>query len=273
MSDVALTASYFTLTGAPPGEPPRFPLVERAEAAREADFASMALSPGEVGIARAAGLSPADLRGQLDQVGIAVTDLEPLRGWDEGEGAARGAEEAIYELADALGAARMIAIQVVEDVEPDTVAERFAGVCDRAAAHGLTVAFEPRANSPVDAPAGVAALLERAGRDNTGIVVDCYHAHRGGWGATELVAAGVPVVAIHLNDTTAIPLESPLRDALDNRLAPGEGDVDVPAFVTSLAAAGIEAPFAVEVLSATARELPLAEAAHRAADGARAVLG
>jgi sugar phosphate isomerase/epimerase len=272
VSDPALTASYFTLTGAPPGEPPRFPLVERAEAAREAGFASMALSPGEVGIARAAGLSPADLREQLDGVGMPVTDLEPLRGWDEGEGAAREAEEAMHELADAFGAARMIAIQVVEDVPPETVAERFAGVCDRAAAHGLTVAFEPRANSPVDTPAGVAALLERAGRDNVGIVADCYHAHRGGWGAADLLAAGVPVVGIHLNDTTAIPLDSPLRDALDNRLAPGEGDLDVKAWVAALAAARIEAPYAVEVLSATARRLSLAEAAARAATGARTVL-
>jgi sugar phosphate isomerase/epimerase len=273
VSDVPLTASYFTLTGAPPGEPPRLGLLERAEAAREAGFVSMALSPGEVGIARAAGLSPADLRAQLDAVGMPVTDLEPLRGWDEGEGAAREAEAAMYALADAFGAARMIAIQVVEDVPPETVAERFAAVCDRAAAHGLTVAFEPRANSPVDAPAGVAALLERAGRDNVGIVADCYHAHRGGWGAAELLATGLPVVGIHLNDTTAVPLDSPLRDALDNRLAPGEGDVDVKGWVAALAAAGIEAPFAVEVLSATARQLPLAEAAQRAAAGARAVLG
>ena len=180
----------------------------------------------------------------------------------------------MYELADACGATRLTAIQVVGDeVPPETVAERFAAVCDRAAAHGLTVAFEPRASSPVETPAAAAALLERAGRANVGIVVDHYHAHRGGWGAEEVAAAGVPVVAIHLNDTTTVPLDSPLADALENRLAPGEGDLDVPAWIAALTAAGIEAPYAVEVLSAAARELPLAEAATRAFTGARTALG
>jgi sugar phosphate isomerase/epimerase len=269
---VALTASYFTLTGAPPGQPPRFPLVERANAARAAGFAAMALAPEELRIARSAGLGAADLREALDRVGIAVTDLEPLRGWD-GEEGARADEEAMYELADAFGAARLTAIQVVGDeVAPETVATRFAAVCDRAAARGLTVAFEPRAASPIETPAAAAALLERAGRSNVGIVVDHYHAHRGGWGAQEVAAAGVPVAAIHLNDTTTVPLDSPLADALENRLAPGEGDLDVTAWIASLEAAGIEAPYAVEVLSAAARELPLTEAARRAATGARTAL-
>jgi sugar phosphate isomerase/epimerase len=272
VSDAPLTASYFTLTGAPPGQPPRFPLTERAAAAREAGFTAMALAPAEVVIARAAGLSPADLRAALDQVGIAVDDLEPLRGWDGDEGAA-DAEAAMYELADAFGAERLTAIQVVGDeVDPNAVAARFAALCDRVDAHGMTVVFEPRAASPVETPAGAAALLERAGRSNVGLAVDHYHAHRGGWGAADVVAAGVPVAAIHLNDTTTVPLDSPLADALENRLAPGEGDLDVAAWIASLEAAGIEAPFAVEVLSAAARDLPLKEAARRAATGARTAL-
>jgi sugar phosphate isomerase/epimerase len=159
VSDAPLTASYFTLTGAAPGQPPRFPLAERAAAAREAGFAAMALASEEVAIARAAGASPADLRTAFDEVGIAVTDLEPLRGWDAEPGPAE-AEAAMFELAD----------------------------------------------------------------------------------------------------------------ALENRLAPGDGDLDVAAWIASLRTAGIEAPFAVEVLSAAARELPLAEAATRAAAGARAAL-
>jgi sugar phosphate isomerase/epimerase len=260
---IQLTASYYTLTGAPPGQAPRFPLAERAAAAKAAGFNGLALAPDELRIAHADGLDAGDLRVELDRVGIAVTDLEPLRGWD-GEEGAREDEEAMFVLADACGATRLTAIQVVgDDIPAETVAERFAGVCDRAAAHGLTVAFEPRASSPVETPAATAALFERAGRPNVGMIVDQYHAHRGGWGAAEVTAAGVPIVAIHLNDTTTVPLDSPLADALDNRLAPGEGDLDVPAWVASLTAAGIEAPFAVEVLSAAFRELPLAEAADR----------
>jgi sugar phosphate isomerase/epimerase len=267
-----LTASYYTLTGAPPGQAPRFPLAERAAAAKAAGFTAIALAPDELRIARADGLGAAGLRAELDRIGIAVSDLEPLRGWD-GEEGAREDEEAMYELADACGATRLTAIQVVgDDVPAETVAERFAGLCDRAAAHGLILAFEPRASSPVETPAAAAALFERAGRANVGIVVDHYHAHRGGWGAAEVTAAGVPVVAIHLNDTTTVPLDSPLADALENRLAPGEGDLDVPAWIASLTAAGITAPFAVEVLSARARELALSEAATCAFTGARTAL-
>ena len=184
-------------------------------------------------------------------------------------------QRAIFELADAFGSARVNAIQVVDpaEVPAELLAERFAAVCDLAAAHGLTVAFEPRANSPVESPAAALELLAAAGRENTGITLDAYHFHRAGLTLEDL--DGVPaesVVAVQLNDMRAQLQGSPLEDALEHRLAPGEGVIDLPAWLAGLRAHGVKAPFAVEVLSREFMQLPLELAAERAARGGRKLL-
>lgn len=206
--------------------------------------------------------------------GLAVPELEPLRDWDGDDAEeARESEEAIHALADAFGSRRVTAIQVVgEEVPAELVAERFAAVCDRAADHGLTVAFEPRSASPVSRPAGAAELIRAAGRRNSGIVLDAYHVHRERVTLEEIAAVAPLVLAVQLNDTTATPLPRPAIDALDNRLAPGEGGIDLAAWLAGLDGLGIDVPLAVEVLSREFRRLPVEAAATRAAVGARAAL-
>lgn len=271
-----LTASYFTLTGSPLGEPPRNSLEARTGAAKRAGFTGMALAPDELIGAPGRGRSIEDLVAIFAEHELAVPELEPLRGWDgEPSEEAAAAERAIFDLADAFGAARVNAIQVVDPAQlpPELIAERFAAVCERAAAHGLTVAFEPRANSPVESPAAALELIAAAGAKNAGITLDAYHFHRAGLRLADL--DGVPaeaVVAVQLNDMREQMQGTPIEDALEHRLAPGEGAIDLPAWLRGLRAHGIDAPFAVEVISRDFMQLPLDEAAERAAQGAREAL-
>jgi len=272
-----LTASYFTLTGSALGEPPRHSLAARAAAGARAGFTSLALAPAELLRARE---SPAGLRGLreiIERHGLAVTELEPLRGWD-GEGidadSALADELAMYELADAFGSRQINAIQVVgPEVPPDLVARRFAAICDRAADHGLIVAFEPRANSPVSTAAGAAALIEASGRSNTGIVLDSYHVHRAGVTLEDLrgLPAGM-VASVQLNDMHAVPVGSAFEDATEHRLPPGDGDIDLAAWLVGLGELGIDVPISVEVMSREFTHISVEEAARRAGEGARKAL-
>lgn len=260
-----LVASYYTLTGAHLSLPPRHPLAARAEAAAAAGFTGLALAPAEA----AAGI--ASVREAVS--GVAVPELEPLKGWDSG---GRDDEEAVFALADAFGSRQVTTIQLVDPavhaVSADLLAERFAGLCERAAAHGLTVGFEPRANSPVATPAQAAALVRASGAANAGIVLDAYHVHRAGVTLADLAPVADLVVSLQLNDMLAEPRPDPAEDALEFRLVPGEGAIDLAGWLAGLAGLGIDAPIAVEVLSREHDARPLEEAAARATEGARCAL-
>jgi sugar phosphate isomerase/epimerase len=261
LESTELVASYYTLTGAHISRPPRHPLAERARAAVLAGFTGIALAPGEL----AAGL--ASVVAAIG--GLEVPELEPLRGWDSG---GRDDESAIFALADAFGSRQVTTIQVVTEAPADLLAERFAGLCERAGAHGLTVGFEPRANSPVDTPAGAQALIRASGATNAGIVLDAYHVHRAGVSMDDIAPVAELIVSVQLNDMLEQPRPDPVEDALDYRLAPGLGVIDLPGWLAGLAGLRITVPLAVEVLSREHNTLPVDEAAARAMTGARDAL-
>ena len=256
-----LVASYYTLTGAHLSKPPRHTLADRARAAAAAGFTGMALAPAEA----AAGVDA--VVAALD--GFPAPEIEPLKGWDSG---ARDDESAVFALADAFGSRQVTTIQLVDDVPDDLLAERFAGLCARAAGHGLTVGFEPRAFSPVSTPAAAAALVAGSGAPNAGIVLDAYHVHRAGVSLDDLAPHAPLVVSIQLNDALAQPRPEPAEDALEFRLVPGEGAIDLPAWLAGLDRLGIDVPLAVEALSREHNARSLDDAAARAFAGARAAL-
>jgi sugar phosphate isomerase/epimerase len=73
-----LIASYYTLSGAPVGQPARFSFEERVAAAAAAGFAAIGLTVEDYGACRDRGLSTADLRRILADCGITVAELEFL---------------------------------------------------------------------------------------------------------------------------------------------------------------------------------------------------
>ena len=257
-----LVASYYTLAGAHLSRPPRHVLADRARAAAAVGFTGMALAPAET----AAGIDA--VVAALD--GFPAPEIEPLKGWDSG---GRDDELAAFALADVFGSRQVTTIQLVDDQPADLLAERFAGLCARAAEHGLTVGFEPRAHSPVATPAGAAALVTASGAPNAGIVLDAYHVHRSGVSFEDIAPHARLVVSIQLNDARVPPGPDPAEDATEFRLVPGDGALDLPAWLRGLDRLGVDVPLAVEALSREQNARPLDDAAARAVDGARAVLG
>jgi sugar phosphate isomerase/epimerase len=272
-----LIASHYTLAGAGVGAPVRFSFADRVSAAAAAGFRGIGVLADDYASCRASGLSDADLRSILDAHGVQVAELEFLYGWardDAPEGWTRRLEERIYAVADGLGARHMNVGDVAPagDLPPlDLVAERFAALCDRAAAHGLRVAIEFLPWTSIADPATAWEIVRVAGRRNGGLLVDAWHYFRGtgGEGALRAVPAE-RIIAVQLDDADA-PCGAPYEDTLRRRL-PGEGTFDLVGFVRLLDGMGVEAPLSVEIIAPDHHARPVVEAARRAHDATRAVL-
>lgn len=86
----------------------------------------------------------------------------------------------------------------------------------------------------------------RAGTENVGLLVDCWHWFAGG--GTSMDLASIPVeqvVHVHINDAPRGVALDDLKD--DERELPGAtGEIDVPGFLQTLSSLGYDGPVAVE---------------------------
>ena len=105
-------------------------------------------------------------------------------------------------------------------------------------------------------------MEEEIGVDCLGLLVDSYHWYTAGHTAEELAALPVEkIVHVHINDAP----DKPRDEQIDSqRLLPGEGIIDLPAFLGALKAVGYEDYMGMETFSAELKALPVEEAAARA---------
>ena len=110
----------------------------------------------------------------------------------------------------------------------ETVAEHFAGLCDRAAVFGADVHIEFAPESGVPDLASAWAMVQLAGRPNGGILFDTWHFHRSGSSA-ELLASipGDRIMAVQVSDAGPEIIGSMWEDTLHHRLLPGDGCIDL----------------------------------------------
>jgi len=273
-----LIASSYTLSGALVFEPPRFSFAERVAAAAKAGFAGIGLAVEDYAACREHGISDTEMRTILDDHGIRAAELEFLQNWwhdDERGLRARANEDLFYAAADALGS-RHINVGSVGPrgtlPELEIVAEHFAALCDRAARHGLLVAFEFLPWSDVPDAAVARRLIELADRKNGGILIDTWHYFRGA--ADPEQVRSVPAdrfFVIQFDDADAVQVGGYMEDTTRRRRLPGQGAFDLIGFIRMLDDMGVNAPVSVEILSDEQRLRPLDEAARLAHDTTRAV--
>jgi len=273
-----LIASSYTLSGAPVFQPPRFAFADRVAAAAAAGFSAIGMAPDDYTACRKAGVADAEMRRILDDHGIAAAELEFLMGWwDRGEAGkrSRATEDTFYAAAEALGARHMnVGSPAPRGTLPPlpVVADHFAALCDRAAAHDLIVALEFLPWSDIPDAATAWEIVRHAGK-NGGILIDSWHYFRGAADPAQVRA--IPAdrfVLIQFDDADAVPVGDFMEDTTDHRKMPGQGDFDLIGFIRLLDEIGVQAPISVEILSAEQRARPLAEAAKMAHDTSRAVI-
>ena len=272
-----IIASYFTLTGASVMDPPRFSFEERVAAAAAAGFSGMGLMVTDYQAIVEGGAKPADLRAVADDHGIAVAELEFLMGWHaDDDREARKAEAVFYEMADLFGSRHMnLGILDPPGSLPalDVVAERFAGVCDRAAEHGLLLAFEFLPFTCVPDAATAWDIVRTADRPNGGVLIDTWHHFRGA-NDDKAIRAIPPehITAIQFDDADAEQVGSLEEDTCLRRRLPGQGAFDLVGLLGVLDAMGVQAPVSVEVMSTELQALDVDVVAKQVHDATAGVL-
>jgi sugar phosphate isomerase/epimerase len=262
------------------------PFATRLAAASTAGFSAVSLWGRDYRAARDEGWSDADMRSMLDDHGLVVAELDPAWWWLPGAADVhvppevdpmdvfRFGETEIFAIADAVGARSLNAVDVFGGSwDTDAAAEAFAGLCARAAEHGLLVHLEWLAWSKIPDLRTAVEIAQLAQAPNGGVNVDAWHFARSGADVGRLrTVPGVMVLAVQLDDGPAVAEENLMHATLHDRVLPGDGDFDLRGMVGALRQIGSAAPVGVEVFSDELHALGPAEAARRAAESTRRLL-
>src|SRR5438067_13111831 len=177
------------------GTVPHAPFRDYVAAASAAGFQGISMWGRDYRRARAEGLSDADLLPFLDDHGLAVAELDGVGQWwpgsagmappvegEEADSFFAFSEQDMYDIADAVGARSINAVEVYSqtDVPIDAAAEAFGALCDRAAEHGLLVHIEYLPWSAIPNPRTAGEIVRLADRPNGGLLVDSWHHFRSG---------------------------------------------------------------------------------------------
>ncbi|WP_448624253.1 sugar phosphate isomerase/epimerase family protein [Geodermatophilus sp. URMC 64] len=208
----------------------------------------------------------------LTATGLGVLDVEVFR---LRPGTAAAEAEPLLAIGAELGARFLLT--AVEDPEPVRRAEVFGELTGLARGHGLRCAVEPMVFSALRTPADALALLEAAGADDAGVLVDALHLARGGGTPADLDLLG-PARLPYLQfcdaasaapaDTDPAGLRRAVQEAVGQRLPPGEG---VLPLADLLRRVDPSAPVSVEAPNPAARSDP-AGWVRRLAEATRALL-
>jgi len=251
------------------------PIEDRVHVAAAAGFAAIGLYVGQYQQLETTGFAPNGLRELLEQHGICLAEIEVVPGLGaDGTIAERAAmmEATAWRMADAFECRYVQAIGPA-DLPTEAAGRAFAGLCDRAADHGLVVGLEFLPFTDIVSVHDARRIVEAADRSNGGICVDIWHHQRG---ANDLAAiAALPgelITGIQMSDGTLVPQDPDYYDdCLANRVAPGDGEFDVAGFIAAVRSTGCTVPMSLEVCSTAGWEQPAAHV-QRIAAGMRAFM-
>ncbi len=104
-------------------------------------------------------------------------------------------------------------------------------------------------------------------------MVDCWHLHRGGGGADDLLEIpGNLIFAMQIDDARSEPLPDIIEETMNQRLPPGDGCIDLPRVIRNLRSIGAEVYVDVEVFNESLRALPAGQRARSLYKATAAVL-
>lgn len=254
------------------------PLLERLEPVRKAGFSAISVWPGDV-----RGLDRSEVRQAIADAGLFVSEVELITNWmpqhtetqsEFGKFLSSMSADRVLPLAAKLGASVVSTAELFGvPFDLDSIVGHFGTLCDAAADHGLRIALEFVPTGGVPALQEAMQVIDRAGRNNGGLMVDAWHFFRSNSSLADLAAVpGDRIFSIQLNDAPATP-EPDLNVGMMSRLLPGQGEFDLTGFMAALAATGTEAFIGIEVFSKSLDRLSTQMAAQQCADALDDCLG
>src|SRR4051794_12046711 len=214
-----------------------------------------------------------DLKAIFDGAGLKHLELEFLMDWflDPGDPRREEADRQrrfLFEAAAVLEPHHLKVGNIPAHPAPlEQVTERFAELCADAAEHHVAkiayelMPFDPNVRTLDD----VMAVAAGAGAPNGGIAIDTWHMGKLGIAPEELRRIPPEYLAwVELSDGRREDMDDLVDETVNHRRLPGEGELDVAAYVEACREHGYSGPWGVEVLSEELRNLPIDEIFRRA---------
>ena len=276
MGDVELVGLYWTLSGPVEVHTGRewtlFDFRDRCEEAAKVGFSGIGIWHADLEHVLET-RSLREMKEILDASGLRHLELEFLMDWfldpdNERRQASDAQRRLLFDAAAALDAHHIKVGNIPGTPCPlEQVTERFAELCaDAAAQHGASIVYE---FMPFDVNVrsldAALAVVEGAGAPNGGVAIDTWHMAKLGIGPDDL--RRIPsrhLRWVELSDGRREDMPDLVDETVNHRRLPGEGELDVPAYVEACREAGYEGPWGVEVLSEELRNLPMQEIFRRA---------
>ena len=254
-----LGPSDLVLCGAPVAH---VPLLDRLAPARDAGFAGISVTAGDLWALEEQGMSLRDASERMADHGLQLAEVECIGCWLPSHANAPAdtrfrdllvtlTPERVIDVAARAGARSVVAVEMM-GVTPslDQAAEAFARLCDMAAEHGLPVHIEFLPFGGIPDLTAAWAIVEAAGRPNGGLTLDSWHLFRSGSTLEQLAAIpGDRILTVQINDAPALPPADLFAETMSGRMLPGEGAFDLTGFIRTLDRIGSKAPIGVEVFS------------------------
>ncbi|MEV8135541.1 bifunctional sugar phosphate isomerase/epimerase/4-hydroxyphenylpyruvate dioxygenase family protein [Microbacterium aurantiacum] len=243
-------------------------LVEKLHACAAAGFDGVEIMDADL---TAAPESPEEIRALCDRLGLTIEMFQPLRdieGVDDETFADNlRRAEAKFEIMNRLGTKRVLVCSnagtaTIDD--DDVAARQLAELADRAAVHGIHIAYEALAwGRFVDDYRHAWRIVERADHPNLGICLDSFHIlSRGHDPAGIEQIDGEKILFLQLADAPALDMDV-LSWSRHHRVFPGEGDFALADFLGHVLRANYRGPLSLEVFNDTFRQTdPGRTAAH-----------
>lgn len=248
------------------------------DASADAGFSGVSLWAFHHWAAVGDGKRPEDIRAWHFDRGLSVPMVESLIGWEGGD--RQTIEEQCgptFAVATLYGASTVAGVVMSSEIEFDAAAEGLAELARMGSDRGLDVCIEWLPWSGLPDLASAWRLIQAAGADNLGLVVDTWHWLRQPGGPDEATLRMIPGSRIHcvqIDDTTLLGSgDDPMMESMTARLLPGEGDVDWPGLLTILDEIGADPIWAPEVFSVELLNEGATEMARRIHASTRKVLG
>jgi sugar phosphate isomerase/epimerase len=276
MGDVELVGLYWTLSGPVEVHTGRewtlFDFRDRCEEAAKVGFSGIGVWHADLEHVLET-RSLREMKEILDASGLRHLELEFLVDWfldpdDERRQASDAQRRLLFDAAAALDAHHIKVGNIPGTPCPlEQVTERFAELCaDAADRHTASIVYE---FMPFDVNVrsldAALAVVEGAGAPNGGVAIDTWHMAKLGIAPDDL--RRIPsrhLRWVELSDGRREDMPDLVDETVNHRRLPGEGELDVPAYVEACREAGYEGPWGVEVLSEELRSLPMEEIFRRA---------
>lgn len=258
--------------------------VEFLDAAAAAGFHAVTLNSALYENAISAGLSEQDIGRLLEDSNLKVSGIDPLFNWLpssislEGDNVisrcTRASVDEIFHIAHIAGTDLVNApLGLATPDSEQQIIDCFAALCERAAREELRVSLEFMPFNQVSDLGTAARIVTGAGLANGGIMIDCWHHHRSGGSAEDILDIPPELFfALQLDDAIPEPMDDMLEETLNHRLLPGEGCIDLLQTLRNLQDIGAKIVYDVEVFKAPLRSMSPKERASVIFEYANAVV-